>query len=105
MRVKRDTLVWRYDSYILQLLQLKPGPYIRLYLQHSKRLEILFLDFRLRTFGQTNDKRKSSITSGEHIHNKSRLTILDLMQHNGLGLCQHTLAKLQKKAEVRKAKG
>jgi hypothetical protein len=60
-----------------EFLQLQARSYIDLDLQHRQWLEKLLFDLPLDRFRQTDDKRKSTVFPGEHINDKSRLTMLN----------------------------
>ena len=65
----------------------------------GQRLEELFLNLPFGRLRQADDKRKSTVATGEHIDDKSCLAVLQRMEHNGWCLNQHTSAKIQKKSE------
>ena len=79
----------------MQFLQLGLGTDIDFRLQKRQRLEELFLHTGLRRLGDVHHERQSSVRLGEHIHDHSRLAVLDGMKDYGLSLCQHTTAKVQ----------
>jgi len=82
-----------------ELLQLQARPHISLNLQHGQRLEKLFLDLPLGRLRQADDKRESTVATGEHIDDESRLSVLQRVQHYGRGLSQHTSAKIRRRVE------
>ena len=90
--------------HIGEFLKLKSRSHVGLNLQERERLEELFLDLPLRRPGQADDKRESTVTTGEHIDDESRFPIFQRVEHNGRRLCQHTTAKILKKVESGKWK-
>lgn len=93
---------------VADLLQLHLLTDVGFNLQHGQGLEILFTDPCLRGLGQTDDERESAVLAGEEIDNQSGLAVLDGMEHNGGGLCEHLFrnfgCKDTKKSEKRKVK-
>lgn len=89
----------RDEAHVGELLQLGLGTDIDFGLQERQGLEELFLHTGLRRLGDVHHERQSSVCLGEHIHDHSRLAVLERMQYNSLCLRQHTGCKDTKFSE------
>ena len=78
------------EAHVAQFLQLGLGTHIHFRLQERQGLEELFLHTGLRRLGDVHHERQSSVRLGEHIHDHSRLAVLERMEDYGLGLRLHT---------------
>ena len=83
------------EAHVVQLLQLGLWTDVDLGFKEGEGLEELFLHTGLRRLGDVHHERQPSVRLGEHIHDHSRLAVLDGMEDNGLGFRQHTTAKVQ----------
>ena len=96
MLTERDGGEGMEQTGIGEFLQLQARAHIGLDLQYGQRLEELLFDLSLGRLRQADDKRKSTVATGEHIDDESRLSVLQRVQHYGRSLSQHTSAKIQR---------
>ena len=80
----------RGEAHVAELLELHLRTDVDLGLEEGEGLEELLLHTGLRRLGDVHHERQSSVRLGEHVHDHSRLAVLERMEDYGLGLRLHT---------------